>query len=98
MSSELLNARDAVVDERSFREFLQLLAADWEDERAKEAITPSNPYSAGANGWENTTIGAYLDAAATWAEASAQGTPFYQPPANSWRRCADILYAGKIYE
>jgi hypothetical protein len=98
MSDELLRARDAVIDEQSFIAFLRELAADWTDERAKETITPSSPYGPGANGWENGTIGQYLDAAAEWAEASTKGLEFYDPPSNAWRRCADILYCGKIYE
>lgn len=98
MSDELLRARDGVVDEGTFVEFLRILAADWDDERAKEAVTPGSPYGPGANGWENTTIGAYLEASAEWARATASGTAFYQQPANIWRRSADILYGGKIYE
>ncbi len=89
---------DAVSDEPSFRRFLDALSEDWKDERRKEAVAPSSPYGPGANGWENATIGAFLESAAAWAEASASGTPHYAPPDNPWRRCAHILLAGKHYE
>jgi hypothetical protein len=71
------------------------LSADWNDERSKEAVAPSAPYGPGANGWENGTIGAFLERAAAWAEASQRGTSFHESPSNPWRRCAHILLAAK---
>jgi len=88
----------AVTDEHSFLDFLTVLAADWQTERDLEASVPSLPYSAGALGWENGSIGMFLDAACEWGAASADGLPFYTPPNNPWRRAADILMAGKFYE
>jgi len=44
-----------------------------------------------ANGWENGTIEAFLDAAAAWATASKNGLEFYRKPDNPWKRCADII-------
>jgi hypothetical protein len=49
--SELREALDRVVDERPFTVFLQMLACDW-----SAASDPS--------GWENGSIGTFLDAAA----------------------------------
>ncbi len=98
MTSDLESKRDAVCDERTFLEFLSALKADREDEVAKEKKKPSSPYGAGANGWENGTIEAFLDAATAWGAASQNGLQFYQKPENPWKRCADILYMGKIYE
>jgi hypothetical protein len=89
---------DDVVDEPSLIRFILALAEDWEDEQSKERIAPSSPYGPGANGWENGTIGAFLERAASWAESSRLGLPLYQPSDNPWRRCADILLAGKFYE
>jgi len=89
---------EEVSDEESFIRFVVALAEDWEDERKKEASHPSSPYGPGANGWENGTIGAFLEAASAWAQASKGGTQFYSPPANVWRRFAQILHAGKFYE
>ena len=87
-----------VSDEASFVTFLAALAEDWEHERRKEAVAPSSPDGPGANGWENATIGAFLESAAAWAEVTANGTPFYKTPDNPWRRCAQVLLAGKSYE
>jgi hypothetical protein len=92
--------RESVCDEESFRQFLFALAWDREDSTAKERVKPSSPYGPDANGWENTTIDRFLFAAVGWARASEKGLPLthYEPPSNPWRRCADILYAGKGYE
>jgi hypothetical protein len=89
---------DQVTDEATFVQFVAALAEDWEDERRKEGAAPTSPYGPGANGWENATIGDFLVTAAGWAESSRHGLPRYEPPDNPWRRCADILLAGKIYE
>jgi hypothetical protein len=103
MSHELKRVLDAVCDEESFVCFLEALAADHADEVAKEKINPSLPYSPGANGWENGTIDAFLEAASEWGRASKDGLQFcgewvYEKPDNPWKRCADIIYMGKIYE
>ena len=89
---------EQVSDEPSFTKFISALAADWEEERRKEAASPSSPYGAGANGWQNGTIGAFLERASARAEASQHGTAFYAIPDNPWRRCAHIILAGKEYE
>ena len=98
MSDRLEELLEAVSDETSFVAFVTALAEDWEDERTKEKSKPSSPYGPGANGWENGTIGAFLERSAAWAEDTRAGTAFYQVPTNPWRRCADILHAGKFYE
>jgi hypothetical protein len=88
---------EAVVDEQTFLRFLEALAVDWEDGHQN----PASSYGRDANGWENGTIGAYLDASASWGQASINGLPqkaAYEKPSNSWRRAAQILYMGKIYE
>jgi hypothetical protein len=89
---------DAVCDEGSFVRFLEALAADRADEVAKEKITPSSPYGPGANGWENGTIEGFLECASAWARDSRNGFQYYKKPDNPWKRCADILFMGKIYE
>ncbi|MDB0520960.1 hypothetical protein [Ralstonia solanacearum] len=98
MQQKLEAARDAVTDEHSFLDFLAILAADWQTERDLEAAAPSSPYAAGDLGWENGSIGMFLEAAHEWGTASAGGLPLYTPPGNPWRRAADILMAGKFYE
>lgn len=98
LNLRLEEALEAVVDEQSFTEFLVALATDWEAEQEIESTHPSSPYSSGALGWENGTIGAFLDASCRWGSASANGLRFYQVPQNQWRRAADIIFAGKGYE
>ena len=97
MAASLQSKLDAVHDEDSFVAFVSALAADRADEVNKEKASPSSPYGPGANGWENATIEAYLESAAAWAEDWKE-SPQYHPPANPWKRCAEILYAGKGYE
>lgn len=98
MPVDLQKLADAVEDEKSFLHFIAALAADWGEERRLEAENPSSPYGAGPLGWENGSIGTFLDAALAWGEASSEGTRFYQVPANPWHRAAHILHAGKFYE
>lgn len=98
MAKRLSDALERVIDERSFVEFLTQLSVDWLTEREIEAAALPTPYSRGALGWENGSIGAFLDAACEWAEASKHGLEFYSPPENPWKRVADILMMGKIYE
>ncbi|CAB3747661.1 hypothetical protein B7G54_02235 [Burkholderia puraquae] len=98
MATKLRDALEQVSDERSFVEFLAHLATDWFTEAEIEATTPSSPYSRGALGWENGSIGSFLEASCAWANASTKGLKYYTPSENPWRRAADILMAGKIYE
>jgi len=98
MTVNLQTILESVADEQSFLQFMQALTEDWEDEQKSEQASPSSPYGPGANGWENGTIGAYLDAAASWGEASINGLAVYEKPTNPWKRAAQILYMGKLYE
>jgi hypothetical protein len=98
MAIDLYTQADAVTDESTFIDFLGALAADREDEISKEAVLPSSPYGSGANGWENGTNEAFLGAASAWATGSANGLPLYEVPNNPWKRCAQILLMGKLYE
>lgn len=105
---ELYDALKEVKDRKTFLEFARLLMEDWEDEQSQEREQPSLPYGPGANGWENGTIGMFLDGAISWAEASDFGDQLQmlteeerrqrQASANDWKRFAEFLYAGKIYE
>lgn len=95
---ELDELFDAVTDERSFLQFVNALRADREDEVAKERVSPSATYDTpGANGWYNHTIEDFLECATAWAEDSAFGRT-QGVPDNPWRRFAQFLYCGKIYE
>ncbi|WP_088347461.1 MULTISPECIES: hypothetical protein [Rhodomicrobium] len=100
MKADLNQTAELVVDEASFLRFLKALADDWNDEEAKERGQPSHPYGPGANGWENGTIGNFLEAAAAWANASpAEASRIVETAAGTvWQRVAQILLAGKFYE
>ena len=108
---DVREALDTVVDEESFVRFLKALADDRADEVEKEKLSPSSGYASGANGWEHSTIEDFLEAVAAWAEVLPRKDsidlvvdrnpitiPGYTRPDNPWKRCADIIYAGKIYE
>lgn len=97
MSQKLNAMLEAVRDESSFIAFIAALAEDRADEARKEAVKPSSPYGVGANGWENSSIESFLGSAAAWAEDFKQ-CPRYTPPENPWKRCAEIIFAGKGYE
>lgn len=85
---------ERVQDEASFIAFVDALADDFARELELEAASPSSPYGPGAMGWENSRIDLMLDAAARYAEATRN-----RPETGTvWRRCAEILYMGKIYE
>ncbi|WP_211471530.1 hypothetical protein [Collimonas humicola] len=98
MDEKLHKAKENVVDERTFIQFLAVLSTDWFVEKEIEDITPSSPYSSGPLGWENSSIGAFLDASCRWGTCSQSGLQYYEVPTNPWRRAADILMMGKIYE
>lgn len=95
---DLHEQADAVTDESTFTRFLAALAADREEAVSKEALSPPTLYGSGANGWENWTIEAFLEAASSWATDSIKGLPQYEVPSNPWKRCAHILLMGKLYE
>jgi len=95
---ELHEQADEVYDQRTLLEFVAALIADRDDEVAKEVRTPSSPYGAGANGWENGTIEAFLDAGRRWAESTNFGETQGLSGANPWRQFASFLCCGKIYE
>jgi hypothetical protein len=74
-----------------------MMALDRQDEQQKELASPSSPSSAGANGWENGSIEAFLEAAAAWAEATSQTTKLGVEASDAWR-AAMIVVAGAFYE
>jgi hypothetical protein len=94
---ELIDYLNKVEDQNSFIEFAKALQADKEDENRKEKEKPSNPYSNGWNGWENTTIEGFLESAIAWAEDSEFGDRLEKAD-NLWKKFAMFLYGGKVYE
>lgn len=83
-----------VVDEPTFLRFVRALADDFEADREESARSPGSPYGPSPRGWENLTLGAFLDAAHAWGSATEERGRGENP----WRRCAQVLYAGKHYE
>ncbi len=67
MADRLQDALERVVDERSLIHFLRVLGHDWNTERQLEADVPPSPYAHAALGWENRSIGEYLEAMVDWA-------------------------------
>lgn len=71
--------------------------------RANTVLTQRAP---AANGWENgtigayldATIGAYLDAAVRWGDRSIDELRLYEKPSNPWKRAAEILHMEALYE
>lgn len=98
MAVDLHALANQVSDEEDFLRFLATLAADWQEERGVEGKKGMLPFSTGALGWENGTVGTFLEAASNWGEASVSGLRLYEKPTNPWRRAAHILLAGKFYE
>lgn len=104
MSSEnydnysIMGFAEAVTDEPSFLNFLDLLAQDFQKEREIEKTNHSSPYGPGALGWENGSIDAFLDAAARCGLDHIRKSGIPSPPHNIWQRCAQILLRGKYYE
>ena len=96
--SDLDSVLARVCDEDTFITFLAALSEDWEDEQRKEAVCPSPPYGPGANGWENGSIGSFLDAASDCARAHLNNPNSKSKHDNPWRRAAEIIYSGKYYE
>ncbi len=95
---DLIAAAEKVDDERAFIQLLQTMALDWEDQREKELVNPSSPYSAGANGWESGSIGQFLESAAAWAEDTLPTADSRPDVSDVWRRAAMIVVAGAFYE
>lgn len=98
MKDKLINALESVEDEESFIRFVSALGEDKAEETKEKTRNQSSPFGKGDKGWENTKIEDFLEAAAEWAKDSQAGLEYYKKPENIWKRCADILYAGKIYE
>ena len=91
---DLNQMADSVNSKQSFLEFVSALSADWFKETELEKKSPSSPYGSGALGWENGSIGSFLDAMQAWASASAD--KISEVP--NWNTFAKILLAGKFYE
>ena len=91
---ELHEMIEKVDSKESFLQFVAALRADWETSQAEERLHRSSPYSAAARGWENTSLGPFLEAMQAWAEDTGERVPSQA----SWRTFAQLLLAAKSYE
>ena len=87
MADLLTDALESVKDEKTFRDFLDALAQD----RRASLDDPDSR-------WQWDKIEDFLEAAANWSQDSEKGLSDYLVPTNAWKRCADIIHCGKIYE
>lgn len=83
MKKTLFELVNEVEDEVTFMAFLQQLSKDRKDH---------------ADEWQNDSIASFLEAAAEWGQESVDGLLHYEKPNNPWKRCAQIMYMGKVYE
>ncbi|MBB6021173.1 hypothetical protein HNR77_002266 [Paenibacillus sp. JGP012] len=83
MQKTLFELVNEVQDEVTFIAFLSALHKDRQ---------------AHADEWQQDSIDSYLEAAADWGQESVDGLIHYEKPDNPWKRCAQIMYMGKIYE
>ena len=91
---ELERYLDDIDSKEAFLMFVSMLRNNWEESQRREKVSPSSPYGPAVLGWENVTIGRFLDAMHAWADGSGEKIP--DEP--SWKMFAEILYAGKFYE
>jgi hypothetical protein len=95
---ELTQFLDNVRDQESFLKFVEALIKDREDEDSKKKLHPSPLYGTGVNGWENSSIESYLEAAVAWGRSTNMGETQGLKKDNLWKTFATFLYLGKIYE
>ena len=84
-----------VVDRASFIEFVAGLAEDRRLAETEEQRPQSGAQWGAVRGWQNTSISAFLEAAALVFEDGR----YKDAESNlTWREFAEFLYLGKIYE
>lgn len=94
---QLYELLEEVNDRKSFVLFVKALINDRrEDDKISKANPEKYQWSSGPLGWENGSIDTYLDAALScfedgkWREEN--------PDEITWKKLAEFLYGGKIYE
>ncbi len=85
---------DNVHDRKTFLDFVWALMRDRERVIELEKLEPTNLWVAETNGWYNTSIEMFLEAAIACVEA----VPKRLPEEPSWKSFAEFLFGGKIYE
>ncbi|UCI17934.1 hypothetical protein FJ970_22915 [Mesorhizobium sp. B2-1-8] len=88
---------NTVEDLPSFIRFVDALSNDREDTDRKQSMRPAGT-DLGWNGWENGSIGTFLESAVAWVKDNRRADPAFLTDENPWKATARILYAGKYYE
>ena len=83
MKKILFELVNEVKDEATFIAFLSALSQD------RQACPDE---------WQHDAIESFLEAASEWGQESVHGLTHYEKPDNPWKRSAQIMYMGKIYE
>jgi len=94
MNSDPDKAVEEVRDLHSLIEFLGVLGADWRACSERNQREPCSPH-ASMHGWENISIGDFLEAMQAWSVAAKIQD---EAGANPYRIFARQLQAGKGYE
>lgn len=98
IDQDVFDALEKVTDATSFIEFLERLRADWQNAVLAENGNPSSPFGS-MHGWENTNIGSFLEAAIAGGTDNKTGLEDgFKNAETAWRRAAEIILLGKIYE
>lgn len=92
------NLLDQVKDKESFLTFLQALIENREVAEKMERENPKYWQLGGANGWQNSSISAFLEAASCYFDNPNYEHRDVPSPPISWHDLAVFLYFGKIYE
>ena len=77
----------------TFLEFLKALESNWTKDQELREGAQLAPFLPGPSGWENLSVGGFLEAMHAWACDSQ-----WLDDEPSWRMFAELLLAGKGYE
>ncbi len=95
MDLKLLNK---VKDESSFLKFIKELLNSRLEDIELEKNKPTSLYAQTKNEWENTSLEGFLKAAIAWAEDSYFGRNQGLDDKNPWKKFAQFLFCGIVYE
>mgnify|MGYP000259442188 CR=1 FL=1 len=96
--TRIFDIADNVKDAASFVVFLDALRINWEQGVLEESVNPSRSFSS-MQGWENTNIGSFLEAAVAGAQDNQiHLTDAGTNVAEAWKLAASIILLGKVYE
>lgn len=95
--ADLFELVEKVTDEQTFVAFLRALGEDFaREQRVIKAAGATGRTIDDSGLWESTSIDQMFEAATAWADSSEWRGDAAEP--DIWRRCAEIVLAGKHYE